>query len=796
MYAGYSSPYFFRNHYTFLRNRFIAGGMVLLLVAFALPAGATIYYSKVTTGNFNAVGSWTKDTINNPNASPLTAADTFVIRNGHTISLNANMSVGKVIIRSGGTLSPNNTRTLTNASAVVVEAGGTFNLTTRNMNFTGDFENSGTITGSSGQVSMGGGTFTNNGTMTVTTGRVNTSSGGSVINNGSITMSSSGRIILTDGSLVNNGSITMAASSQITKTTGTITNGSTGTITITSGTATITMGTGDFINDNTGSSVNFANSNVTITGTATDQKIGGFVTNGRLSCTKASGKVTLTGNVISNGLTMNGTAGTLDLGVGLTHTTNGTVIVTAGTLYGGTNTTLNVAAVSTSAWGGALATVFDPGTGTVNFNGAGDQRISAGGGDRTFYNLSFSGSGMKYNSTAVTQVNNIFSIEEDATTNTTASQVPALGPDATLRYNTSTPRTSGLEWVSPFVATGGVVIDNTGAITPDGDKEFAGGVPLTINSGATLTPGANQFTFGGDFINNGVWTPSSGDVIITGTANQDIGSFATTGTLYMTKTNRVAILQGDMNVTNLVMNGPGGVLRLGGNHTHTITGVWTNTAGTLRCNSSTLNVDGDVSGTAITFEGNNGLVHFRGNTPQVIPDFTYNGLELSGTGLKTLSATTIVEDVLTIDPGAELDLGSQTLELAGNGTPLVNNGVFTAGTSTVLYSGTGSATIAALDYYDLDASGGDRVLSSTDTIGVAGSFIPGTGTYTVTNSRVDFNGDTSQDLPTFTFNELFLSSGPKKILGSIIVSCQSVQIRDGASLEINGTGGGKLNVIQ
>jgi hypothetical protein len=340
-----------------------------------------------------------------------------------------------------------------------------------------------------------------------------------------------------------------------------------------------------------------------------------------------------------------------------------------------------------------------------------------------------------------------------------------------------------------------VVIDNTGAITPDGDKEFAESVPLTINSGATLTPGANLFTFGGDFINNGTWTPSSNDVIITGTVNQDIGTLSTTGTLSMTKTDGVAILQGDINMTNLVMNGSGGTLRLGANHTHTVAGLWTNSAGTMRCNTSTLNVDGDVSGTAINFVSNNGTVHFRGNAPQVLPDFTYNILELSGTGLKTLSGTTVVDEVLTIHPGTELDLGSQTLELAGNGVPLVNNGVFTAGTSTVRYSGTGSATIAALDYYDLDASGGDRVLSSTDTIGVAGSFIPGTGTYTVTNSRVDFNGDASQDLPSFTFNELFLSSGPKKILGSIIVSCQSVRIRDGASLEINGTGGGKLNVI-
>jgi hypothetical protein len=492
---------------------------------------------------------------------------------------------------------------------------------------------------------------------------------------------------------------------------------------------------------------------------------------------------------------MNGTAGTMDLGTDLTHTTNGTVVLTLGTLYGGTNTTLNVAVVNNSAWGGALATVFDPGTGTVNFNAAGDQRLSASGGDRNFYNLTFSNSGMKFKTAAVCEVANIFSIEDDAATSTTANQVPTLGANATLRYNTANARTSGLEWVSPFVATGGVVIDNTGAITPDGDKEFAESVPLTINSGATLTPGANLFTFGGDFINNGTWTPSSNDVIITGTVNQDIGTLSTTGTLSMTKTDGVAILQGDINMTNLVMNGSGGTLRLGANHTHTVAGLWTNSAGTMRCNTSTLNVDGDVSGTAINFVSNNGTVHFRGNAPQVLPDFTYNILELSGTGLKTLSGTTVVDEVLTIHPGTELDLGSQTLELAGNGVPLVNNGVFTAGTSTVRYSGTGSATIAALDYYDLDASGGDRVLSSTDTIGVAGSFIPGTGTYTVTNSRVDFNGDASQDLPSFTFNELFLSSGPKKILGSIIVSCQSVRIRDGASLEINGTGGGKLNVI-
>ncbi|MES2332295.1 MAG: hypothetical protein V4539_21990 [Bacteroidota bacterium] len=720
--------------------------IILLLTALLSISGsyAATYYSR-TSGTFNTPGTWSINPGGSPtNATALTNADIFVIQNGNTVTVGANRTIAQLTINTGGTL-----------------AFQTFTFI-----ISGDCLNDGTMSGTTGQITVNTGTFTNNGTFTYTTGRINQ----------------------TTGSLINNGSIS-GTSGRITHTTGDLTNSATGTINY-SATAVITFGTGNFINSNTSASVDFGTAAITITGTAATQTIAGFVTNGRVSCTKTSGVATFTGDITSNGLTMNGAGGTLNLGTGLNHTTNGTVILTAGELNGGSST-LNVNVISTSAWGGSVATVFVPGTGTVNLGANGAQRLSASG-TKTFYNLTFSNTGLK-TIVVTTIVNNIFSIEGGAT----ASAAPAYGASASLRYNTSTPRPAGVEWITSFAATGGVIIDNTGAISSNGSKVFNEGVPLTINSGSTLTTGADDFTFSGDFINNGTWTASTGDVTIAGTLAQDIGGFTTTGLVSMTKTNGTAILQGNVNGGAFTMNGSGGMLRLGGGNTHTFTGTWTNTNGTLRCNTSTLNIDGSISGNSITFTPNNGTVNFTGASAQNIPDFTYNNIAFSGAGIKTLTGATTVNEVLTINSGSELDLSSFTLDLTGTGIPLVNNGVFTAGTSTVTYSNANPTTIAAVDYYNLDGTGGDRMLSTTDSIGIAGTFTIGAGVYTVSNSIVDFNGGGTQTIPTFTFHKLILSNaGIKQIPASTTVVCKTVDIIDHASVQINGDAGGRLNVVQ
>jgi hypothetical protein len=731
----------FRFAFHTMTDKWVQVSLVFLL--FANTAIATTYYSRASAA-FNTASTWSTSPTGSPvNGTAITNNDIFIIQNGDNVTVGANRSI----------------------SGLTIEAGGTLTFANRNLTFLGDCVNNGSMSGTTGQIIINDNLFTNNGSFDFTTGR----------------------ITMTTGNFINNGTVT-GTSGRITETSGNITNTATGSITF-SATAVITLGAGDFINSNTSASVDFGTAAITISGTAPSQLIGGFVTNSRLSCTKTSGTTTLTGDVTSNGLTMSGAGGTLDLGIALNHIINGTVILTAGTLYGGSST-LKVNIVSTSAWGGSNATVFDPGTGTVNLSGNGAQRLSASG-TKIFYNLTFSNTGLKTDAT--TLVNNIFSIEGSAT----ASAAPTYGSSATLRYNTNTSRTAGVEWITPFTATGGVIIDNTGTITPDSDKEFDISVPFTINTGATFDATSNKLTFNGDFINNGTWTPSSGNIDIAGTAGQNIGGFTTTGIFSMIKTNGTAIMQGNANAGDLLMNGSGGILRLGGGMTHTFTGTWTNTAGTLRCNTSTLNIDGPISGNAITFNSNNGTVNFTGALPQSIPDFTYNNIGFSGAGLKTLTGTTTVDVVLTINPSCELDLGSYTLTLNGTGTPLINNGIFTASNSTVNYTNAVSATIEAVNYYNLDGSGGDRTLSPTDTIGIAGSFTVGSGTYTVINSIVDFNGSGLQALPAFTFHKLIVSNtGIKQILAGTTIICKTIDINDDASVEVNADGGGKLDVIQ
>jgi len=563
---------------------------------------------------------------------------------------------------------------------------------------------------------------------------------------------------------------------QFTAVSGAFTNTNTGTLTVT-GTATITLGTGDFVNNNTSASVNFGSSAITISGTA-NQSIGGFATTGRFTASKTLNTTTLTGDINSGGITKSG-AGTLDMGTGLTHITTGTVILTAGTMDGGTST-INVNITITTAWQGT-GSVFVPNASTVNFGGVA-QTLSATG-TRTFYNLTLSNSGLK--SISSTTVNNILSMEGTAT----ASVAPTYGASATLMYNTASPRTVGAEWLATFAATGGVIIDNTGAITTNGNKVFDLDAPLTIILGATLSPAAgNTFSFGGDLINNGTWTASTGDVTITDTRNpQSIGSFSTSGLVSMTKSIGDATFIGNINGGALLMNGAGRLL-LGLGLNHVITGDWTNTDGILRGNTSTLQIGGNGSVTAGTFVQNNSTVDFNGSGAQNIPAFTYNNLTTSTGNTKTLLGNTIVSTILTINASTTLAAGANTLNLSGAGTPLVNSGTFTPGTSTVSFSNALSTNIPALNFYNLDLTGGDRVLANAGTIGIASVFTPGAGTITVTGSTVNFNGIGAQTIPAFTFNDLMLSgSGAKTILTATSVTVNAVEIQDGPELDLPGT---------
>jgi hypothetical protein len=134
-----------------------------------------------------------------------------------------------------------------------------------------------------------------------------------------------------------------------------------------------------------GGTLNFGANDVTLSGAVSANNIDGFTTSGTVSLTKTAGTATFTGNVNGSGLTINGSAGTLNLGTELTHTLSGNWIRTAGTLNGGSST-LKIGG-SVSGTGGT----FTPNTGTVEWNAAGPQSIAV----LAYNNLSLSGSGVK-----------------------------------------------------------------------------------------------------------------------------------------------------------------------------------------------------------------------------------------------------------------------------------------------------------------------------------------------------------------------------------------------------------------
>jgi len=209
-------------------------------------------------------------------------------------------------------------------------------------------------------------------------------------------------------------------------------------------------------------------------------------------------------------------------------------------------------------------------------------------------------------------------------------------------------------------------------------------------------------------------------------------------------------------------------------------------SGAITMGSGTINIAGNWTNNG-TFTGGTGTVIYDGTT-QSIGGVSYYNLQTSNSGVKTLAAATTVSNVLTIGASTTLDLSSVTLTLSGSGTPLVNSGTFTCSTSTVSFSSASSTNIPALNYYNLTLTGGARVFAASGEIGIANTFTPGGGGFTVTGSTVNFNGLGAQTIPAFTFNDLgLIGTGAKSILTATTVTVNQININDGPELDLPGT---------
>jgi hypothetical protein len=323
---------------------------------------------------------------------------------------------------------------------------------------------------------------------------------------------------------------------------------------------------------------------------------------------------------------------------------------------------------------------------TVNYNG-GAQTISV----RTYGNLTLSGTLAKTFPAGTTTVNGVLSMEGTATATLTGTL--EYGTLSTLQYNTSTARTAGAEWITPFTATGGVIIANTGAITMDGAKVFNASVPLTINSLASMVTNNFPLTLGGNLVTTGTLTAGSSPIeIANNMTTQSIGGFSTTGLISMTKPTGTATLQGNVNGAALTINGTAGILDLGSARTHTFSGLMTLTAGTLNGGSSALVLGGGFAGggPGFTFTPATGTVEWNAIVPQTIPGGSFYNLILSGSGVKTLSDVTAVGGNFTMS-GSATATPTALLTVTGI-TSLSGTSVLTLG-APELFSNSGAITL-------------------------------------------------------------------------------------------------------
>jgi predicted outer membrane repeat protein len=382
----------------------------------------------------------------------------------------------------------------------------------------------------------------------------------------------------------------------------------------------------------------------------------------------------------------------------VTTTVNGTLTLTAGALGVGTSTL--VINDGTSVGAGSLTS---GATGTVNYNqSSSGQSVIAG----TYGNLTFS-----------------------AFTKVLAS--------------------SGTIGIAGTFNTGGIAIGHTiNGSTVDFNGTGAQTVPAfnfnnltisqarTINLSVTLVSGGTIGVFGtfsptATFSGTGGFIVTNNTMDFNGTGAQTVPAF---------------------NYNNLTISGSRAVvITLGGGNV----GV-----------ASTFNPS--VTGNTWVNAGN--TVVFNGTATQTIPAFAFfNGLNLSNSTGANLGGGVTVGGALTLTTGA-LGVGTNTLTL--NGAVSAPGGSLTSGAAgTVNYNqgSNGQATVLAANYGNLTFSSFSKTLAGSGTIGVAGTFTPGSGVgHTITGSTINFNGTGSQNIPGFTYNNLTSSGGGvARILDSV-----------------------------
>jgi len=299
-----------------------------------------------------------------------------------------------------------------------------------------------------------------------------------------------------------------------------------------------------------------------------------------------------------------------------------------------------------------------------------------------------------------------------------------------------------------------------------GSTTVASGAVLDLN-GFSLTAGAAEAltVYGTGITNGGVLTNSSGSV------SNFVGVITLGSSSSINTTGNITLGGGITGNFNLTKTGTG-ILSLGSS-TSSLGGITIN-AGTLNSTSGMLNLTGDFTNNSL-FTHNNGAVTFNGAGAQAINSggSSFNNLAIAGSGTKTFSVATSINNNLSIASGAVANLGSitshtaGTLTLAGVGEP--------SGT----WGGNGGTSGATFTSPYISATAGYLTVSS-------GTCVSGTWTGLISTDWNNANNWCDGVVPTPSTNVIINSGGNQPVIGVTAV-CNNLTINSGATLTVTGT---------
>ncbi len=315
----------------------------------------------------------------------------------------------------------------------------------------------------------------------------------------------------------------------------------------------------------------------------------------------------------------------------------------------------------------------------------------------------------------------------------------------TLKFDIST-----ISWADH--TTYALLIDNDGTFADasvvlptsfDGTNLVFNG--LTLNEGDYITIASNSSSIDIISITSGQWENAS---------TWNCGCVPGTGANVTIDNGHTVSLNSNRNVKDLTIN-PSGTFTVNASSALTITGSFT--------------IDG-------TFNCGTGTINYASSSSQTIAATNYFNLTSSNSGSRTLAS-------------------SGTIGISGTFTPGTN--AYTITGSTIEFKGSGTQTIPAFNYNNLSSTGsGSRILANTGTIGIAGTFSPGSNSYTITGSTINFNGSGTQTIPAFNYNNLTSSNSGARILqnsgtikiAGVFTKGTNTYTTTGSTVEFNGSG--------